>query len=205
MSHEDSVTAWLSDLKAGGSDAANKIWNRYVEQLVRHARRKLVGVPRVAADEEDVVLSAFDRFLNGLSDGRFVKLNDRHDLWHVLVMLTDRQAAALRRREFALKRGGGRVRDETDVGCGQEIEPPFQLDQIAGREPTPAFAAEMAQQLGLLLARLKDDVFREIALGKLEGRTNKELAESLSIDLRTVERKLSIIRDTWRDENPEDD
>ena len=113
MSHEEeSVTIWLSGLKAGRSDAAGKIWHRYVEQLVRHARRKLGRSPRRAADEEDVVLSAFDGFLKGVDDGRFLKLNDRHDLWQVLVMLTERRAIALRQRELTLK---GAVRNNLSV------------------------------------------------------------------------------------------
>ena len=83
-------------LKAGHSDAAGKIWHRYVEQLVRHARRKLGRSPRRAVDEEDVVVSAFNGFLQGVDEGRFLKLDDREDLWQVLVMLTERRAIALR-------------------------------------------------------------------------------------------------------------
>jgi hypothetical protein len=59
MPHEETVTGWLEALKAGRSSAATQLWQRYVEQLVRLARRKLGRTPRRAADEEDVVLSAF--------------------------------------------------------------------------------------------------------------------------------------------------
>src|SRR5687768_16542494 len=138
---EDSVTMWLGGLKAGCSDAAAKIWHRYVEQLVRHARRKLGRSPRRAVDEEDVVLSAFDGFLQGVDDGRFLKLDDRDDLWQVLVMLTERRAIALRRRELALKRGGGQVRGESAFGQHDSngSQKPG-LDQAACPEATPAFA-----------------------------------------------------------------
>jgi len=36
---------------------------------------------RRVADEEDVVLAAFERFDHGVASGRFPKLNDRDDLW----------------------------------------------------------------------------------------------------------------------------
>ena len=195
---EDSVTMWLSELKAGRSDAAGKIWHRYVEQLVRHARRKLGRIPRRAVDEEDVVISAFNAFLQGVDDGRFLQLEDRDDLWQVLVMLTDRRAIAVRRRELALKRGGGQVRGESTFGQHDSngSERPG-LDQVACREATPAFAVEMAQQLRHLLESLSDDTQRQIVVGKLEGRTNEELAKKLGVSLRTVERKLGIIRDKW--------
>ena len=105
MSDADSVTTWLTHLKSGRTDAAREIWQRYAQQLMRLARRKLGQTPRRAADEEDVVLVAFDAFLTGIQDGRFLRLDGREDLWQVLVMLVERQAIALRRREMALKRG----------------------------------------------------------------------------------------------------
>lgn len=202
MSSDESVTLWLSRLKSGRSDAAPRLWQRYVEQLVRLARRKLRGVPLRAADEEDVVLSAFEGFLRGVEDGRFPRLDDRDDLWQVLVMLTERRAIALRRREQALIRGGGQVRGESVFpqanGDGSQRAG---LEQVEGREATPAFAAEMAGQLGYLLDGLNDPVQKRIAVGKLHGKTNQQLATELDISLRAVERKLAIIRDKWRGEH----
>ena len=34
---EDSVTVWIASLKAGDADAAQKLWQRYFETLVRLA------------------------------------------------------------------------------------------------------------------------------------------------------------------------
>lgn len=203
MTHDqESVTTWLARLKAGRSHVAAQIWQRYVERLVRLARRKLGRTPRRAADEEDVVLSAFEGFLKGVNDGRFLKLDDRDDLWQVLVMLSERRAIALRRREQALKRGRGQVRGESAFAPPEEngSHKPG-LEEAVGREVTPAFAAEMTEQLSCLLGRLTDDAQRQIALGKLAGQTNQELATKLGISLRAVERKLGIIRDKWRGED----
>lgn len=201
MVPEESVTAWLDQLKAGQSSQAGQLWQRYKEQLVRLARRKLGGSPRRVADEEDVVLSAFDGFLQGVADGRFTQLDDRDDLWQVLVMLTERRAIAARRRERTLKRGGGQVRGESvfvDAGLPDSHRPG--LDQVAAREATADFAAEMTERLRELLSQLTDETQRQIALGKLAGYTNQELAQQLGMSLRAVERKLSIIRDRWRGE-----
>ena len=199
MSDGESVTAWLAHLKAGRTEAGHEIWQRYVSQLLRLARRKLGRMPRRAADEEDVVLIAFEAFLTGIQEGRFLKLDGRDDLWQVLVMLVERQAIALRRRELALKRGGGETRGESvflrNDGRGPQPRGP---DRQVGREPSPALIAEMADRMRGLLDRLSDDTQRHIALGKLEGKTNQELADELNINLRAVERKLSMIRDKWR-------
>ena len=205
MVPEESVTEWLVQLKAGQASQAGPLWQRYKEQLVRLARHKLGRSQRRAADEEDVVLSAFNGFLQGISDGRFMRLDDRDDLWQVLVMLTERQAIAVRRRERTLKRGHGEVRGESVFMAVNSSD--FHgagLDQIPTREATPEFAAAMTERLRQLLDMLRDKVLEQIALGKLAGYTNQELATKLQISLRAVERKLGLIRERWHGEYGEE-
>src|SRR5262245_43324907 len=62
MPSAGSVTHWLGLLRAGDHAAAQPLWERYFSRLVGLARAKLQGLPRRAADEEDVALSAFDSF-----------------------------------------------------------------------------------------------------------------------------------------------
>ena len=56
-------------------------------------------MPRVAADEEDVALSAFDSFCRGAQRGRFPQLDDRDNLWRLLVVITSRKAVDLAQHE----------------------------------------------------------------------------------------------------------
>ena len=58
-------SAWIDRLKQGDPASAEEIWKRYYERLVRLARQKLLAGKRRAADEEDIVLSAFDSFFRG--------------------------------------------------------------------------------------------------------------------------------------------
>src|SRR5262245_51636439 len=90
---EGSVTHWIGDLKSGGDSAAQHLWERYFQRLVRLARKKLQSDrrPRTAEDEEDAALSAFDSFCRGVDRGRFPRLTDRDDLWRLLVVLTLRK------------------------------------------------------------------------------------------------------------------
>src|SRR4051794_24633865 len=74
MSSTGSVTHWLDHLQAGDPTAAEKLWDSYFQRLVALARARLQGVPRSAADEEDVALSAFDSFCRGAQRGRFPQL-----------------------------------------------------------------------------------------------------------------------------------
>lgn len=45
MSHVDSVTEWIARLKAGDPKSSQPLWERYVDQLVRRARKKLGSAP----------------------------------------------------------------------------------------------------------------------------------------------------------------
>ena len=199
MSSCESVTGWLLDLKDGESIASQRIWERYVPQLVQMARDRLDGSPRRVADEEDVVAIAFASFCRGVAEGRFSKLDDRDDLWQVLVVLTERKAIDQIRREHAAKRGSGRVRGESVFDVVQTDDPaPVGLHRVVDAEPTPELAGELAEKLAQLLQLLADDVLQRMAIEKLEGYTNKEISRRLGMSLRSVERQLSLIRRIWR-------
>jgi ECF sigma factor len=71
------------------------------------------------------------------------------------------------------------------------------MQEIVGREPSPEFAAQLDEQYRLLLDRLADDGLRQIAVWKMEGDSNDEIARRLGCGLRTVERKLGVIRAIW--------
>jgi DNA-directed RNA polymerase specialized sigma24 family protein len=190
LSCEGSVSHWLDQLKGGDPAAAQPLWERYFQRLVALARTKLQGAPRQLADEEDVALSAFDSFCRAAGQGRFPQLNDRHDLWRLLVSITARKALDQRRYEGRQKRGG----------AAAEADEAADLAEIVGREPTPAFAAQVAEECQRLLASLGDTELEEVALRKMEGYTTEEIASQLGYVNRTVERKLHLIRSIWSKE-----
>jgi DNA-directed RNA polymerase specialized sigma24 family protein len=179
-------------LQAGDQAAVDPLWGRYFERMVALARMRLLRAPRQAADEEDVALSAFHSFCRAAEQGRFPKLDDRDDLWRLLVVLTTRKAAHLIRDGNRLKRGGG-----GSWGHGGEEE--VDLDLVASEEPDPKFVAEVAEESRRLLSRL-DDAQRAIVMWKMEGYTNEEVAVKLACVPRTVERKLRLIRAIWEGE-----
>ena len=190
---QGSITRWLGALKTGDPDAAQRLWERYFTDLVRLARARLRTAPRAAEDEEDVALSAFDSFYTAATQRRFPRLDDRDDLWRVLVTVTERKATDLCRRQRRLKRGGGRVAPEADL-AGREGD---LLDHLAGAAPTPVFAALVAEEYRLRLDALPKEDMRRVAVLKLEGYSNQEIAGRTGLGLRSVVRKLDLIRRTW--------
>lgn len=198
MPSDGSVSHWIGALQAGEPAAAQKLWERYFQRLVGLARTKLQSRLRRAADEEDVALSAFDSFFRGAAQGRFPQLHDRDNLWALLVTITTRKAYQLALHEGRRKRGGNAVLDEAALlGSYHPDGEPMDLEQFRDREPTPEFAAQIADECRHLFALLPQDDLRSVAQWKLEGDTNAEIAAKLDCALRSVERKLRVIRSLW--------
>ena len=201
---EHSVTHWLNDLKVGHADAAQKLWERYYDKLVRLAKAKIGAKYRRVADEEDVAASAFRSFFRSVEEGRFPRLDDRDDLWKVLFTVTERKVYAHIKHQRRQKRGSGMVR-----GDSYWIQPGI-ADDENGRgdwicpEPTPAFAAEVVEEVEAKLNALPDEKLREIAVLKMDGFTNEEIAGKLNCSTRSVKRKLQVIRTFWGEDEVEE-
>jgi DNA-directed RNA polymerase specialized sigma24 family protein len=190
MPSAGSISALVQRLEAGDHDAAQPLWEHYYPRLVALARKHLRGTSRRVADEEDVALSAFDSFCRGAEQGRFPRLADRDGLWALLVLITVRKAANHAAREACLKRGAGRVRGDSALarpdGGG--------FDDVAASDPAPDVAVLLAEGLEALLRRLGDGPLRAVAVWRLEGYDNAEIASRLGQSEVTVRRRLRLIR-----------
>jgi RNA polymerase sigma factor (sigma-70 family) len=189
MESPEPITHWLRLAQSGDSGAAQPLWEHFFRRLVALARKRLDGAAGGAANEEDVALSVLNSFFRGAREGAYPDLNDRADLWRLLVFKTVRRAIDELRRERAQKRPGCRAR-ASDA----------ELQQVIGREPTPALSAEFADGCRQLLDQLPPDL-RQIAGWRLEGHTVQEIAEKLGVVSRTVIRRLGVIRDIWGEED----
>lgn len=192
MSGPGSVTVWLERLKAGGGrdEVVDRLWKRYFDRLVRQAQHHLRG-RRAAADGEDVALSAFDKFVRGVEAGKFPKLDDRHDLWAVLLRVTANKARNAVRDENRDKRGGGRA-----VRVIAEGESDLGGVPVPAADPDPADVAALADVADRLLPALNDEL-RRVAVWRLEGHSVEEIAGRLGRVVSTAERKLARVREIW--------
>lgn len=193
---DDSVTAWIGDLKDGQDEASQKLWQRYFGQLVSLAARRLGSAPRRIADEEDVAVSVFESLCRGAAAGRFKQLQDRDDLWKLLTAIAGMKAVDQIRRQTAQKRGGTNVRGES-VFEGVDASQIGGLGQLINSGPTPDFLAIMDEQQQAMFQALPDASQRDVATLRFEGYSNDEIAQALGISLRSVERKLRVIREIW--------
>ncbi len=191
---DSSVTRWLQRLEVGDSVAAEKLWQLFFERLVQLAHGRLQARHRKAIDAEDIALSAFHSFCVGVEKKKFPALSGRDSLWRLLVSITIHKLLHAVRDQNRIKRGGQfRELQGLDASnSGWDV-----LNQVVSQEPSPEFAVEVAEQYEILIRSLGNDELVQLANWKMEGYSNEELAAKIGKSLRTVERKLNLIRKIW--------
>lgn len=179
-----SITRLIRAMQDGRNSAVGPLLEVYFDRLVQLARQRLQNLPGMAAYDEDVALRSFHSLCQRIRDpARPLDLSSRDDLWRLLATRTISRAIDLIRRHRP-----GEVPGANDV------------EQLLTREPTPEEAAEVADECQRLLDLLDEPELRQIALWKVEGYTNEEIAARLDCVPRTIERKVSRIRLLWKHE-----
>ena len=194
----DSTSEWLGRLKTGEAAAVQNLWERYSQELILLANQRLGTASRRLADEEDVALSVFGSICRGAAAGRFEQVKSRDELWWLLLSITKRKAVDHIRRETAEKRGGGREQQELRHCADKPGVGEFSLDDLISPTPTPELIVTLDEQYARLLSLLRDDRLRQIAVMRIEGYTDEEIAQRMLIGVRAVERKLQLIRANGR-------
>lgn len=187
---DESVTEWIVRLKGGDKRAARQIWNHFFQRLCAVARRKLGESARRARDEEDIALSAIYALCEGAKLDRFRQLEDRDDLWQLLVMITTRKATDAWRKARRTKEVGESAIDSPTEAMVAGMH------QVAEQRHDAAFFDDMSVVCADLLGEL-DPKLRRVALLRLEGYQNTEIAASCGQSVKTVERRLRMIRERW--------
>ena len=179
-----SITRLIRAAQEDRASAVGPLLAVYFDRLMQLARSRLRGLPGMANYDEDLALRSFYSVFRRLRDPeRPLQFTGRDDLWRLLATRTISRAIDLIRRH----------RPEEAPG-----EP--NLEQLLTREPTPEEAAEVADECRRLLDLLEEPELRQVALWKVEGYTNEEIAARLDCVPRTVERKVSRIRLLWKHE-----
>jgi RNA polymerase sigma factor (sigma-70 family) len=183
-----------ADSPAERERATTAIVHRYFARLAEVVGRHLSRRVRRRVDPEDLVQTTFRSLCARIAGGRFT-LDDREDFWRLLVSIalnkTRKEVAA----QMTRKRDPRRERSLDAMDRRSLAEP------LESRRPTPEEAAIMAEEMDHLLGLLPADI-RPIAVWKFEGYTNEEIAEKLGYTLRTVERKVRLIRERWERDTP---
>jgi RNA polymerase sigma factor (sigma-70 family) len=179
-----SVTLLIRAMQDDRASAVGPLLAVYFDRLVGLARQRLQNLPGMASHDEDVALRSFYSVYRRIRDPeRPLQLAGRDDLWRLLATRTISRAIDLIRRHR-----------QGEVPYGDDVQ------HLLAREPTPEEAAEMADECRRLLDLLTEPELRQVALWKVEGFTNEEIAAKLDCVPRTIERKVARIRLLWKHE-----
>jgi len=192
-----SVTAWLQPLQAGDPAAAEYVWRRYFGRSVNLARQRLAGLRDTARDAEDVALSAMNALFQQAKQQEATGLRDRHDLWRLLSTCTLNRTRNLMRDSLRAKRSLG---GEQPGPSPEELDRELRLKVAQELDPAEAvmIADEIRNLLNLLDVEDPTQRLRQVALWKLDGCTDREVAVRMNCTRKTVCARLALIRAVWQ-------
>jgi hypothetical protein len=187
-----SITQWLQRLHSGEADAAKEIWNRYYPRVVRLAALQLIKSDDRSIDEEDVAQSTFRTVYLAVMNGKYPDIEDRRDLWRLLLVSTLNRVRRHHRDSHTLKRSVNEL-------VTQDQSRRRLIMEISG----PDAQAEMADLIETLFRRLDQEdptgELRQIALLKLEEHSASAIARRLKRRKNHVLQRIRLIRILWEE------
>ena len=179
---------WVDRLVDGDEVAIAEFWGEFADPLERFAAQHLTVRLQRRVGPEDVVQSACRTFLRRAQDQQFA-LSDSKGLWRLLCVITLTKIREHVRFHLRQKRGANREQ-QLHTGDDDSRRPGHEL---AAEDPTPAMAAEFADEFAKLLSGLDDEEQQLVHL-KLEQHTNLEIADKIGCSERTVRRILKRVQ-----------
>lgn len=187
-----SVSYWLKELKAGDSLAVEAIWHRYYQKVVELAIRKMKVNPDRAVDGEDIAQLAMHRFCKNATLGCYPNLDDREQLWDLLVVFTLNRIRKHLRACNRLKRSGqhSQVFEFSQLEVLQDLQ-------------TPEAPTIMADMVDAWLNRLDQEdpsgQLKQIAIWSMDRISGSDIARILKKRKSFVLHQIRLIRLLWEE------
>jgi len=200
-SQPGSVTRAIKDLAEQDETAAELIWGHFFKRLSQFAKSRIYPRHYRLFDEHDITSEAFFALFDGVRCGRFQQIKNRDELWKLLTVIATRKIVNQANHHDRLKRGGGKFhREANKKNTAWRETTDFNSHQLAKStdyHQSPSDLDAFADCCDEMLGMLPNESYRKIALLRLAGFTDAEVAEKLGCVPRTVERKLQTIRMVW--------
>ena len=176
LAEKDRISEWIERVKSGpDAEAENGLYTQFFLKLEAVASKKLNN----RHDGESVAQSVMKTFFRRIREGLFPDFDDQTDLRKLLLKTAHFKINNFRRHQFAEKR---------------DVRRSVSLEWIQETSPTMELADKFYDECNDLLESLTDERDRTVAVLKLEGCTNAEIAEKTNRSTKTVEWRLRKIR-----------
>jgi DNA-directed RNA polymerase specialized sigma24 family protein len=194
-SQPGSVTNALVELNSPSQNeqAIRLLWDRYFHRLCGFIEDQLFARHKRVTSADEVASDAFRALLDGVKASRFHSVRNRDELWQMLTLIGSRRSTNVRIKHNRQKNGEGRVVGESALGS----QGFGNLADFIERDLSPVDYVELQETIEELLNQLPTQQVRQVALLRMSGYSNAEIAEKIGRVERTVELKLNLIRSIW--------
>lgn len=205
MNHSEngqgSVTRWITEMRQGDPDAVRRLVERYFGKLRKLSQERIQRGTPILEDGEDIAIQVLTSVCKKVEQGKYPDLQNRDDLWYLMIFIAHRMVIDRRRsrKKHSLQTPGEEElspKEQTLEGALETID--NEMDSFIAEDSESDFQLlEIIDCWQEMIRQIKDPVAKEVAKLKLEGHSNREIAEILRIVPRTVERKSQIIEQRW--------
>lgn len=188
-----SISRAIASLEGQDEVAAELIWNRYFRRLCEYCDVLIYQRHQKHISADEIASSAFLALFDGIKNRRFEQVRNRDELWQMLTLIAARKAINRGLAQDRQRRGGGKVR-------GSSAFDHRSIDNVTDylqRELDPQEYLELEELSEQLLGALTIENLKTIAIWRMAGFSNDEMAKKLNCSVRTIERKLNLIREIW--------
>ncbi len=182
-------------MRQGDPVAIEKLVARYFKKIANFANKRLRRGIHVLDDGEDIAISVLQSITSNSAKGRFPNLQDRDDLWLMMIMIAQHDVIDKQRPASRRERRSESMLTMTDLLETYNIN----LDLFLSQRDSHTKLMEIAECWEDLLKSLPDERCRDIAQLKLKGHSNLEIAGLLRLIPKTVDRKIKMIMQRWND------
>ncbi|MCA9109010.1 MAG: sigma-70 family RNA polymerase sigma factor [Planctomycetaceae bacterium] len=184
---EQASTELVERWRQGDQQAANELYQRYVERLSGIVTAQLADRLRSRTDPDDVLQSACRSFFRRVQDGQF-EFDADDDVWKLLVTISLNKLRSQVRKHSAAKRDAGQELSRSS----NEIPDEFHMEKLS-ETPSPVEAFIFTEMIERVSAKLGADHAVLLQL-RMEGHSQQEIADALQTSDRSIRRMLDNIK-----------
>ena len=187
-----SISQWVLRLKSGNPTATQAIWDRFYPKLVEAANKRLIKNPDPATSGEDIAQSSFRNVCLGVLEGKYPQLENRDDLWKLLLVSMINRVRSHYRSINAQKRA---------VSLEESIDSID--DELLVQFKSPAAQSELDDLIDFLLNKLDQEdpsgQLRQIAVLYLNEHSASDIAKIIHRRKTNILHKVQLIRALWEE------
>lgn len=183
----DASTDLVGRWRAGDQQAADALYQRYVERLSGIVTSQLADRFRSRMDADDVLQSSCRSFFRRVQEGHF-EFDEDDDVWKLLVTITLNKLRNQIRKHSAAKRDAGQEsRPSSNQGPDE-----FYVQKLTGT-PQPVEAFAFTESIETVADKLSPQ-HALMLVQRLEGHSQQEIADSFGTSDRTIRRMLDDVK-----------